>query len=185
MAISPPSDIVLDVARAAEPTALEAARTRLSNWAGSVGFDVGAAFSAGDLRNSPLGNAGAGAADTPESYRKFEAVVLSTFMQSMMPKEAGAVYGEGLAGDMWKSLLSQQLGTEVAQRGGIGIADSLLKDHYREGDTMVALAGVSDGPEKTRLDRERDLSSALVQELQRRLTADIAGRTTPSSAGGE
>jgi len=117
--------------------------------------------------------------ETPETYRKFEAMVLSTFVQSMLPKEAGAVYGEGLSGDMWKSLLSQQLGTVIAERGGVGIADSLLKDHYYEGDTKVAVAGVSGGPEKARLDGERGLSAALVQEMQRRLTSDIAGDVNP------
>ena len=65
--------------------------------------------------------------------------MLQTFVQSMMPNEAEDVYGEGIAGDMWKSMLSQQLGTVIADRGGIGIADSLLKGHYLEGDTKVAL----------------------------------------------
>ena len=116
----------------------------------------------------------------PKSYVDFEAMVLQTFVQSMMPKEAEDVYGEGMAGDMWKSMMSQQLGTVMADRGGIGIADSLLKGHYLEGDTKVALSGVSSGPEKDRLDQERSLSTALVQEMQRRLTSDIAGETTPS-----
>ena len=48
----------------------------------------------------------------------------------------------------------------MADRGGIGIADSLLKGHYLEGETKVALSGVSDGPEKDRLDQERSLSTA-------------------------
>ena len=88
-------------------------------------------------------------------------MVLQTFVQSMMPKDAEDVYGEGMAGDMWKSMMSQQLGTVMADRGGIGIADSLLKGHYLEGETKVALSGVSDGPEKDRLDQERSLSTAL------------------------
>jgi peptidoglycan hydrolase FlgJ len=185
LAISLPSDIVFDVARAAEPDALEAARAKLaSRTAATVTAEDGGyatSFSLGDLRNTALGRGTAGADETPEAYRKFEAVVLSTFMQSMMPKEAGAVYGEGLSGDMWKSLMSQQLGTAVADAGGIGIANRLLKDHYVEGDAKVALSGVSSGPEKARHNREHDLSSALVQELQRRLTADIAGDTSPAA----
>ena len=81
---------------------------------------------------------------------------------------------------MWKSLLSQELGTTMADRGGIGIAESLLKGHYLEGDTKVAMSGISEGPEKARLDQERSLSTALVQEMQRRLTSDVAGKTTPA-----
>lgn len=179
MAISPPSDIVLDVARAAEPATLETARARLASRTAAVA-GMAEAFSVGDLRNSPLGRETSSEETAPKSYVDFEAMVLQTFVQSMMPKEAEDVYGEGMAGDMWKSMMSQQLATVMADRGGIGIADSLLKGHYMEGETKVALSGVSSGPEKDRLDQERSLSTALVQQMQRRLTSDIAGEAAPS-----
>jgi flagellar protein FlgJ len=179
LAISPPSDIVLDVARAAEPATLEGARARLASRASAVAGMV-EPFSIGDLRNSPLGQAESIDGTAPKSHVDFEAMVLQTFVQSMMPKDAEDVYGGGMAGDIWKSMMSQQLGTVMADRGGIGIADSLLKGHYMEGETKVALSGVSSGPERDRLDQERSLSTALVQQLQRRLTSDIAGETTPS-----
>jgi peptidoglycan hydrolase FlgJ len=178
LAISPPSDIVLDVARAAEPATLETARAKLASRAAVAG--MAEVFSVGDLRNSPLGREESTDDTSPKSYVDFEAMVLQTFVQAMMPKDAEDVYGGGMAGDMWKSMMSQQLGTVMADRGGIGIADSLLKGHYMEGETKVALSGVSDGPEKDRLDQERSLSTALVQEMQRRLTSDIAGQTAPS-----
>ena len=105
------------------------------------------AFSLGDLQEfAACREASTRRRPTPEPYVNFEAMVLQTFVQSMMPKEADAVYGEGMAGDMWKSMMSQQLGTVMADRGGIGIADSLLKDHYLEGETKVALSGVSERP---------------------------------------
>lgn len=177
MAISPPSDIVLDVARAAEPDKLQAARARLASRAAAAGAGLAEAFSVGDLSDSSITAETASSDETPTTYKNFEAMVLSTFVQEMMPKHTDAVYGEGLSGDMWKSLLSQQLGVVIADRGGIGIANHLLKDHYYEGEQKKALAGVSGGSEKMRLDEEQSLSSALVQELQRRLTADIAGET--------
>jgi peptidoglycan hydrolase FlgJ len=180
VAISPPSDIVLDVARAAEPTTLETARARLASRAAAAASGLAEAFSLGDLRNSALAREASAQESAPGSYVNFEAMVLQTFVQSMMPQEAEDVYGGGMAGDMWKSMMSQQLGAVMADRGGIGIADSLLKGHYLEGETKVALSGVSDGPEKERLDHERSLSTAFVQEMQRRLTSSIAGETTPS-----
>lgn len=181
MAISPPSDIVLDVARAAEPERLEAARARLASRAAAASAGSAETFSVGDPGAPSTADEPVPSKETPETYKKFEAMVLSSFVQEMMPKHTDAVYGEGLSGDMWKSLLSQQLGVVISDRGGIGIANRLLKDHYQEGEQKVALAGVSSGSEKTHLDEERSLSSALVQELQRRLTADITGETGPSA----
>ena len=177
MAISPPSDIVLDVARAVEPETLEAARARLASRLPAVAAP-GETFTVAE--QGPAASS-APVDTTPKAYRKFEAMVLSSFTEAMLPKHAGSVYGEGLAGNMWKSLLSQQLGTAIADRGGIGIASSLLKDHYMDGDTKVAMAGVDASPDKARLDQEHGLSSALVQELQRRLTADLAGKTGPAA----
>ncbi|GLS31336.1 Rod binding protein [Mesorhizobium albiziae] len=169
MAISPPSDIVLDVARAIEPANIDAARARLAQRSGAAAV-VDNAFSISDMRNASAPEAKA----TPETFVKFEAMVLQQFIQSMLPKDAGAVYGNGMAGDMWQSLLSQQLGDAVAKRGGIGIADSILRDHYFEGETKVALSGVSAGPEKAEIDRQSMLSTALVQEMQRKLTKSLA-----------
>jgi Rod binding domain-containing protein len=129
----------------------------------------------------------AGHADTaktgkaPEAYRKFEAVVLQNFMQSMMPKDSEAVYGKGLAGDMWKSELAKQLGNVLSERGGIGIANRLLKDHYMVGDKKVALTGASEGTRKDDADMKRMLSTALVQEIQRKLTSPLAGNDNGES----
>jgi Rod binding domain-containing protein len=112
--------------------------------------------------------------ETPKAYRKFEAAVLQNFMQSMMPKDSEAVYGKGLAGDMWKSELAKQLGTVLADRGGIGIANRLLKDHYMVGDKKIPLAGASEGARKDAADMKHMLSVAMVQEMQRKLNSPLS-----------
>jgi Rod binding domain-containing protein len=183
LAISPPSDIVLDVARAVDPAELAAARTQLAEraraGAGKIDFPEIPSSEASSKNMADLRFAGHASADktgkTPEAYRKFEAVVLQNFMQSMMPKDSEAVYGKGLAGDMWKSELAKQLGTVLSERGGIGIANRLLKDHYMVGDKKVALTGASEGARKDEADMKRMLSTALVQEIQRKLTGPLAG----------
>ena len=132
MAISPPSDIVLDVARAAEPTTLEAARARLASRTAAAGGRPRRGVLAGRSEEFAA-RRGARRADgkaRPKPYVDFEAMVLQTFVQSMMPKRRGRRLRRGHGGDMWKSMMSQQLGTVMADRGGIGIADSLLKGHY-------------------------------------------------------
>lgn len=173
MAITPPGDIVLEVMRAAGPEKAQAARAQLQRLAQSAQAG-GAPFVAEPAAGAPGADAGA-----DNALQKFEAMVLGTFFQSMLPSEASTVYGEGLAGDMWKSLLAQHMGEAVAERGGIGIANRLLADRYYEGDKVVPLSGASDGPQRAELDTQNRLSQALLQELQRQtaqsLVSDDAG----------
>jgi Rod binding domain-containing protein len=178
LAISPPGDIVLDVMRAAEPDKVQAAREQLQRIA--QGAAPSASFSAA-LSSAP----GAKVEKSETPYQQFEAMVLGTFLQSMLPEGTESVYGEGMSGDMWKSLLAQELGDAVAARGGIGIANRLLADHYREGDRKVALSGVPGGPVQAALDDQNRLSRALVQELQRKaaqpLIDSAVGAREPSA----
>ena len=172
MAISLPSDIVMDVARAVEPAGLQAARAEMMRRSsGSAGVSAG--FSVSDARGAMSTRAGTSGA-TPAAFVKFESMVLQTFVESMLPKDGAAVYGDGISGDMWKSLLAQQLGEVIAQRGGIGIAKSVLSNHYFEGETKVAVNGVADGARKSVSDAQDLLSSALVQEMQRKITQSLA-----------
>ncbi len=159
MAISLPTDIVMDVARAASPESVEAARAELMRRTSSIQANVDAG------RVEPSGKS-----DPKDPYVKFESMVLGSFMQSMMPKQTEAVFGQGLAGDMWQQLLAQELGNVIAERGGIGIADRMLRDRYMEGDKAVPIGPVSTDKAN---DREDLLSTAMVQEIQRRLTQSI------------
>ena len=60
-----------------------------------------------------------------EVYRKFEAFILQTFVETMLPKESEEVFGKGTAGGVWKSMLAEQLGAQLAKGNGIGIAKQL------------------------------------------------------------
>jgi len=66
---------------------------------------------------------------TVDAAQKFEAFVLQTFIQEMMPKESEAVYGSGISGDFWKSMMSEKIAEQVAERGSIGIADYVRAGH--------------------------------------------------------
>ena len=44
------------------------------------------------------------ARDVPKD---FEAFVLQSFIQEMLPKKAEGVYGSGIAGDIWRSMLAE------------------------------------------------------------------------------
>jgi Rod binding domain-containing protein len=149
MAIKPGSDIVLDVLRAADPVREQATTQRLSAL-GAGGVDAPEEFSkaldaaqkppavqpasaadAGDMRDRLPGVDGAAAADLKAAKTKveFEASILKTFVDEMMPKNETDVYGEGTAGDIWKSMLSDQIATQIARSGAFGIAKQLFATH--------------------------------------------------------
>ncbi|AWB23930.1 flagellar biosynthesis protein FlgJ [Methylobacterium currus] len=139
MSITPPSDIVLDVARAADPSRYQEAAAKLSQpgSAGATAF-ADAARDVGLSTHVPLDARGAlltlqnqtamtGAGSDP--YKKFEGLVLQQFVEAMMPEKSETVYGKGNAGGIWKSMLSEQIGAQIAKAGGIGIARMLNAAH--------------------------------------------------------
>ena len=185
MAISLPSDIVLDVARAVEPTRIETARAELARRGGTAGGAGGAAFSLGEIAR-PTATADAGSAKSPEPFKRFEAMVLQTFIQNMLPKDAENVYGKGLAGDMWKSMMAGRIADVMAERGGIGIADRVLGPHYANAGDKAATDAVSGGSGMAEADEQTRLSQALVQEMQRKIAQNLfedraATTATPKS----
>ncbi|WP_291179952.1 rod-binding protein [Hyphomicrobium sp.] len=60
-----------------------------------------------------------------DAAQKFEAFVLQTFIQEMMPETQESVFGSGISGDFWKSMLAEKVAEQVAARGSIGIADTV------------------------------------------------------------
>ncbi|MGL4197764.1 MAG: rod-binding protein, partial [Allorhizobium sp.] len=131
MAISPPSDLVLDVVRAADPAQVAAAQEQLkinrANFMATSLAEKGAGFGATvDILNRTANAARLEATaektedvgKPPKIYRDFEAVYLTNFVQSMLPDESEEVYGKGNAGEMWKSMMAEQLGSTMAEAGG-------------------------------------------------------------------
>lgn len=70
-----------------------------------------------------------GAAKAPDAgmtaLNRFEALVLQNFIEAMLPDDASSVYGEGLPGEMWKSMMSEKIAEEFASQGGLGIAERI------------------------------------------------------------
>jgi peptidoglycan hydrolase FlgJ len=122
--IAPPSQIGLDLLRPPAPPQIAATTARAPGAAASSEFSVGVDQGGGNELDRPA---------PPESFKRFEAMVLQTFIQNMLPKDSAAVYGKGMAGDMWKSMLAEKMADAMAERGGIGIADRVLGDRYAAG----------------------------------------------------
>lgn len=143
MTVAPVSnDLIADVMKAADPAAQRVAATRLermapageSNFASAVADEFAAGQAAQSAKSAP--NSGEEIASTPiirktegsnPVYRKFEAFVLQMFVETMLPKDAEDVFGKGTAGNIWRSMLAEQIGNEMAKGNGVGIAKQLTK----------------------------------------------------------
>ncbi|MFG1400479.1 rod-binding protein [Xanthobacter sediminis] len=60
------------------------------------------------------------------ALKKFEGMVLSKFLDTMMPATS-SVFGKGTAGSTWKTMLTEKMGEAIANGGGIGIAANLAR----------------------------------------------------------
>jgi hypothetical protein len=58
-----------------------------------------------------------------------ESVLLKSFIDQMLPKDAVEVFGAGVAGDVWKSMLSEKIADEVAKSGALKIGRRLFATH--------------------------------------------------------
>ncbi len=157
MSITPPSDLVMDVVNAADPAKLAEAQARLGKADAALKAerlnDSGNGFSAQLASHKEMALAGNDTAHrvsmksdkTPEAYRKFEAMVLQNFVQEMLPSENESVFGKGMAGDMWKSMMAEHLANVIAEGGGIGIADRLLQKANYAGERSAATKAQLDG----------------------------------------
>ncbi len=184
--INPPSDIILDVVRAAQPEKQAKATQRLAALAGGGGPDANsfaalleaptraqarpqtpfqadqarvemrnrdtlqapgparAGDGAGNLRaqlpqmppanpSSDTRSASAAPTNAPMTpHQEFEAFVLRSFVETMLPDDASAAYGSGTAGEIWKGMKAEQIGNAMARSGGIGIAEKLARLHPAE-----------------------------------------------------
>jgi peptidoglycan hydrolase FlgJ len=132
------NDLIADVLDAADPVARKNAAARLERMAPAPNGDFASTikdeFAAGQSR--AIAATSTAVPTTPVirqsdssggTYRKFEAFVLQMFVESMLPKDAEQVFGKGTAGNVWRSMMAEQIGNEMARGKGIGIAQQLAK----------------------------------------------------------
>jgi peptidoglycan hydrolase FlgJ len=152
MIVTSTPDVVLDVLEAADPVVqreatakLDALKSSAADFAASLDSQVdkarATANAADDQSSAKPAPADIGASNaaapvrvikapsSSEVYRKFEAFVLQVFVDSMLPKESEEVFGKGTAGGIWRSMLAEQLGNQLAQGNGVGIAKQLATAH--------------------------------------------------------
>jgi flagellar protein FlgJ len=164
VAINPPSDIVLDVLNAADPLRSEAATQRLTALGAGASDDFTKALDAVQTKPLPpvVGMADARqrlldkatAADKKAAHAKveLEATLLNNLVGEMLPKDAPGVYGQGTAGDVWRSMLGDQIAHQIAKSGELGIAKRLFATHalpHQSHATHTSLGGPGGGADVT------------------------------------
>lgn len=153
MTVAPVPDLIDGVMAAADPVSQRVAAGKLERLASTAGPNFaaavnekietgalersGASVEAVDVSPSSALNDSAGHATLVKGpsgnsavFRKFEAFILQMFVESMLPKDASDVFGKGTAGTIWRSMLAEQIGNEMAKGNGIGIAKQLARSRY-------------------------------------------------------
>ena len=141
MSIKPPSDIVMDVMRAASPQGVAAAARRLEGDPGAVSTGFTTVLSEA-AASPPARSAASNLARPAESPRptmsmassggmskagfQLEALLLGNFISQMLPPDSAAVMGGGQAAELWKSLMSERIAHQIAKTGKLGIAGRLF-----------------------------------------------------------
>lgn len=146
MSLAPSTDLVLEVSRAADPARASAVRDKLV----ALSSGTAGAAEAGDGFKAALGAAsGAAVPVSPrpgstvsplsplspakKAQRMFESAFLTQFIEEMLPKDSPNAFGQGYAGDMWRSMLAQRVADQVAASGRLGIGDRLFAGRPLEG----------------------------------------------------
>lgn len=133
MAVSLPSDLVVDVMRNADPARLNTATAKLR--ALETPQD-GAAFASvvgrmGGIEAHAGSPALSGAA--PDAYVEFERMVLRNLFESLLPVAESGAFGTGPSAGIWRSLAADQLAGLYAGSGGIGIASAIAAEEKADG----------------------------------------------------
>ncbi len=172
MSISPPSDLILDVMKAADPQRMQEATLRLKDmvaartataetgagkWKESLRMAGFSPAEAGQKISTPHPDAASGTRSpvaapaematmrahsrSPvegsisgdavrrmrDGYAALEGVVLENMLDGMLGGSGSSVFGEGLAGEYWKSMMARAIASQVARRGGMGLAEALVR----------------------------------------------------------
>lgn len=138
MSILTAIDLISDVGRAALPSRKAEALHRLERLSFSgEGIaatpnntitthnyrDANPSFHISSSRSSsPLNNSSSDRNEAASVFMKFEAFILQTWLEILLPKVDGGAYGDDQAGGVWRSLMAEQFGEQLAKTGALGLA---------------------------------------------------------------
>jgi peptidoglycan hydrolase FlgJ len=145
MAVSLPSDLIMDVMRNADPSRVNTVTAKLQDLSGDgrIGEDFANLLDGIDGKHiqkalpmvSPDSGHGipalpafsgvAGHRVAPDPYVDFERMVLRNLLESLLPDAGSGAFGKGPSAGVWRTMAADQLAGLYASSGGIGIAETL------------------------------------------------------------
>jgi len=169
MAVDFPSDLVLDVARAADPASARTLEARLKS-----GTTADAASTVGEAARfgNHLSRVAQGK-DAKEAGKEFEALLVSNMIEDMMTDTGESYFGGGFAGDVWKSMMAEQIAAQVVKGADLGVGSKIADYVVRQGETVVPLRGVNDPQATMQEARAHDAAQRGTQEISRDFIRDM------------
>ena len=181
MSIQTATDLILDVVKAADPAIaqkaealLEAASIRRSGQAAATPAFAEQLLASADgsgvlAQSKPVAPSVQDKA--AQSFQRFEAMILQSFIGSMLPQDNEEIYGKGTAGQIWKGMMAEQLGAALAKGGGIGIAERMLAERFDAELKPEASNGLTSNV--------TNRAASLVNEVQMQILDEISATGEP------
>jgi flagellar protein FlgJ len=157
MAVEFPSDLILDVARAADPARANAVEQRLAR-----GESVSPVETTGSTQRL---SRSANASGPESAAREFEALLVGNMITDMMGGEQESYFGGGFAGGVWKSMMAEQIAMAVVDRADFGVASMITGYFVRDGETIEPVGGISDAASAPLETRAHDSAMNVAREL--------------------
>ena len=170
MAVDFPSDLILDVARAADPASVRNLETRLRAGTSAPASTDTAAVAAkfeSHLSRAPSPRASSRSAS---SSRRCS---VSNMIQNMMGETDESYFGDGLSSNIWKSMMAEQVADQVVQGADFGVASKIGKYVVSAGDKVEPLTGVRNPQASADEARMLDAARRSTQEVSRDFIIDV------------
>ncbi len=153
MSIFPATDLVIDVGLAADPSRKAEALKHLEKL--SFSTDVSASNSElpipynthssnrlsvhnskSNLSTSP--NVASGNQDSHVlAFKKFEAFILQTWLEILLPNAGSGAYGNDQAGSLWRSFMAEQLGDQLSKNDSLGLSRLALLGPEHDAEALI------------------------------------------------
>ena len=65
-----------------------------------------------------------------DSCHKFEAYLIQTMVEQMLPKQTDSAFGSGFSGNTWRSMMAERIANVVAEHGGFGVAAQMEQGRH-------------------------------------------------------